>query len=229
MATRKKTNKTVETVTFTVRPDGAGWELSNGSQALKFPSESKANAALIVAIRKNVGRFVVVAKLHSATDKLKEIVRYRKEKGQLIVEEQPLPKKTPKAPKDSAAPKAPAAPRKKKTPKAPAPKAPTPKAPAPAAPATKAPRKKKTPKAKSGTGGTHLDPLPTAATKKTKTPKAPKAPKTPKAPTTAPTKKKTPKARAPSEYNLFVKDYLAKHPGKKISDAAAAWKKVKSK
>jgi len=33
--------------------------------------------------------------------------------------------------------------------------------------------------------------------------------------------------RAPSQYNLFVKEYIAKHPGSNFHEAATAWKHKK--
>lgn len=39
--------------------------------------------------------------------------------------------------------------------------------------------------------------------------------------------KKAKKKRAPSAYNKFVKSWLGKNKGKKLGDAAAAWKASK--
>jgi len=39
--------------------------------------------------------------------------------------------------------------------------------------------------------------------------------------------KKVKKKRAPSAYNKFVKSWLGKNKGKKLSDAASAWKASK--
>ena len=45
--------------------------------------------------------------------------------------------------------------------------------------------------------------------------------------TRMPAKKATGTKRAPSAYNIFVKQYIATHPGAGISGAAAAWGKKK--